>query len=252
MDIVIPFHIKDIDILPYCVLGTNNIIHKRNVYIISNEDPHIENTIFIHENTFPFTKIDIIAIWGDIISNRVGWYYQQLLKLYAYKVIPELSDKFLILDSDTIFINPIELISINIPLYGYGREYHIPYFTHIKKIIPELTKQIEDKSGICHHMIFDKKILDELFYIVEEKHNNIFWKILIINLDKDHLIFSGMSEYELYFNYMLQNHPDKILLHNIHWTNSRDIPNNTSMTTIELIEHVKPYFHYISVHTYIS
>ena len=72
-------------------------------------------------------------------------------------IIPEILDTCLVIDADTFFLKPTVFIKNNKCLYNFGTEYHKPYFTHMLKLDKELIKIYENKSGICHHMIFEKK-----------------------------------------------------------------------------------------------
>ena len=64
------------------------------------------------------------------------------------------------------------------------------------------------KSGICHHMIFETKYINELIYKIEKNHNDKFYNIFLQLVT--HKKISGVSEYEIYFNYILKNYGDKI------------------------------------------
>ena len=96
-----------------------------------------------------------------ILSERkpqVGWYYQQLLKLYAAFVIPDISSNVLIVDADTIFLNPVHFLNAqHAGLYNPGTEYNPPYFEHAAKLIPNFKKLFPQHSGISHHMLFQKR-----------------------------------------------------------------------------------------------
>lgn len=216
MDIVIAYHEKDNHIINYCINGIKNIKNARRIYCISKQDYKIQGTVFINESIFPFSKQDIAKYVGE---DRAGWYFQQLLKLYSYKYIENLSDTFLVLDSDIVFISPVQFLDENkLPLYGYGGEYWVPYFNHISKVIPGLTKQ-NNKSGICNHMVFQKKYISEIIEKVESLHSDIFWKIMMKYVDPTEYNRSGMSEYELYFNYMIKFHSDQIKIRELRWAN---------------------------------
>jgi hypothetical protein len=95
------------------------------------------------------------------------------------------------------------------------------------RLHPLFKKQI-NKSGIAHHMIFNRKIVKEMIKMVEYYHKRKFWVVFISVVDehKNHNINdaeSGASEYELYFNYMLKYHKDKMLIRKLNWSNkSRD------------------------------
>ena len=93
----------------------------------------------------------------------------------------------------------------------------------MKKINDIFTKQYKDKSGICHHMIFETKYVKEILDIVENKHNDSFYKIFLKNVNKEHFLSSGASEYELYFNYIIYKHYDRITIRKLNWINSKSL-----------------------------
>ena len=47
----------------------------------------------------------------------------------------------------------------------------------MKSLDSNFTKVFQDKSGICHHMIFETKYVKEIFKIVETNHNDLFYNI---------------------------------------------------------------------------
>lgn len=224
-DIVIP--IADIDseqfkkVIKYV---KKNIIGYRKIYLITT-DPHItyKDCITYYEGKYPFSKKDIEKIF-KIKTSRTGWYLQQLLKLYAFKVIPNIADNYLVIDSDTFFLKPTTFFEGSKPLFNYGSEYHQPYFEHIKRLHPSLERQIKDKSGICHHMMFNKDKLQELFKLIEGYHKKPFWKVLIQEVDKEHIEKSGMAEYEIYFNFLLRYHPNYLKIRALKWINLYELP----------------------------
>ena len=163
-DIVIPVGPNDKDIIQKQIEYTKiNIIGYRNIYLICYDPSiNIKGCITINENIFPFTIQTVSNFHGKL--DRNGWYLQQLLKLYAGKVIPNILDKYLIIDSDTFFYKPTIFIENNKCLYNYGTEYHKPYFDHMLRLDKELVKCDVNKSGICHHMIFETKYINEIIY----------------------------------------------------------------------------------------
>jgi len=262
-DIVIPVGPSDSDqINDQLNFTTKNIIGYRNIYLICY-DPTIKiidkNIIIIDENIFPFTIKDVAKYHSKY--NRNGWYLQQLLKLYAGLVIPGILERYLVIDADTYFLKPTVFVEDNKCLYNTGNEYHIPYFQHMLKLYPSMEKQIQE-SGICHHMIFEKKYINQLFAMVEEYNNTnnnsenyqYFWQIFLEKVNIDSLIYpdaskyelkynlySGASEYELYFNYMLKYHNDKIKIRKLEWTNVSNNPKN----------YTESKYNYVSWHYYI-
>jgi hypothetical protein len=230
-DIVIPVGPNDFNIIKSMVeLTKKNVIGYRNIYLISY-DPNIiiENCITIDENIFEFNK----NLIGEIIGyhDRVGWYLQQLLKLYSGFTIPNILDNYLVIDSDTYFLKPTVFFKDGLPLYNYGTEYHLPYFNHMQKFHPSLSKQ-KEYSGICHHMMFQKNILVELFNLIEYYHKMPLWKIFLKCINQQDILGSGASEYEIYFNYLHIFHKNKFIIRPLRWMNASILDTNIDVDYI--------------------
>jgi FkbM family methyltransferase len=234
-DIVILVGPNDKDIIIKQIKYTKkNIIGYRNIYLICY-DPNIiiDGCITINENIFPFSLETVRNIHGKL--DRNGWYLQQLLKLYSLITIQDILEKCLILDSDTFFLKPTTFINNDKCLYNYGTEYHEEYFTHMLKLDKNLIKVDNYKSGICHHMMFEKKYINEIINKIEKNHNDKFYNVFLKMVSD--FMGSGASEYEIYFNYMLKNYGDKIKLRKLKWINSNSLDINSD-------------FDYISYHWY--
>ena len=226
-DIVIPVGPKDKDIIGKQMEYTKlNIKGYRNIYLICY-DPSIsiDGCITINENIFPFSLETVSDFHGKL--DRNGWYLQQLLKLYAGIIIPNILDKYLVIDCDTFFQKPTIFIENGKCLYNYSTEHNKHYFTHMLNLDKELTKVDKNKSGICHHMMFETKYINEIINKIENNHNdyffNIFLKLVTIQNGP------GASEYEIYFNYMLKNHSNKIKLRKLKWKNTNKLLVHTNL-----------------------
>jgi len=229
-DIVIPVGPNDRSVIDYQIKFTQkNIIGYRNIYLICYDPSiNIKGCITIDENIFPFNIETVEKFHGKLERN--GWYLQQLLKLYAGKIIPNILDKYLVIDSDTFFLKPTTFVENNKCLYNYGTEFNIQYFDHMEKLDKGLVKIDKNKSGICHHMIFEKKYIDELISRIEKNHNELFYNIFLkLVTDK---IGSGASEYEIYFNYMLKYNSDKIQIRKLNWKNTFILDTNCNLDYI--------------------
>jgi len=248
IDIVIPFHPKDSKILPYCIKGLNNVKNKGKIYLISVTNPKIDNTIFIDESIFPFNKESIIQYIGEENKSRAGWYLQQLLKIYCFNVIPNLSENYLVVDSETVFLNEVQFIEDNKLLFATGNENHLPYFKHMECILPSLKKQI-DKSGVCHHMIFSQYYLKNMF----NNFNNNVLDSFMKCVDKENSSLSGMSEYEIFFNYMQQYHPNNMKIRELRWANINEISNYNKYTSLDdVLDDNKNKYDFITIHSYMN
>ena len=234
-DIVINVGPNDKDMIHKQIEHTRkNIIGYRNIYLLCYDPTiRIDGTIHVNEREFPFSLETVSMIHGK--SDRNGWYLQQLLKFYAGNIIPGISDTYLVLDADTFFLKPTTFVEGNKCLYNVGYEYHPPYFEHMARLDKELVKVDEDKSGICHHMMFETKYVNELMTRIEKLHNDTFYNIFLKAVTD--IEESGASEFEIYFNYMLKNHSDKIKIRTLHWKNVNVLDTNVA-------------FDYISYHWY--
>lgn len=201
-----------------------NIIGYRKIFlVVSNPNIKVDGTEVIDEKIFPFNMKTIIKYQKK--THRNGWYLQQLLKLYSGFIIPEIADKFLIIDCDTYFLKPTRFIDIDDNKYLYGIstiENHKPYYIHMENLHPELTKVIKE-SGVCHHMFFVTDFLKEIFDLVEKYHKKPFFEVFLEKVESQHFLWSGASEYEIYSNYVFKFHKSEVKIRRLNWKNVRNI-----------------------------
>ena len=212
IDVVIPCASKDQKTLDICIDGIKKYGQNIRRVIVVSKERLTSKAEWFNEAGFPFTKETLAyeIFKGNSKkakkflhrkNSRIGWIFQQFLKLYAPFVIPEISSNVLILDSDVLFIKPTLFMNEkNEPLLNVGNEYHHPYFDQMKKILPDLTKVYEQYSGVTHHMLFQKPVLEDLFSLISNQHSTVPWKAICRAINpKD---FSCLSEYEIYFNFI--------------------------------------------------
>lgn len=219
IDVIIPCAKRDSVVLEECIRGVRrNLKDVGNVYIVSPEKLTNSATWIDEKTAFPFTKTSIADFLGLHHRHyRMGWYLQQLLKLYAPLVIEGLSEYYFILDSDTVFLNPTRFVDDDGKLlFNISHEYHPPYFEHMKRLLPALDRQI-DRSGITNCMIFKQSIVRDLIWRVEHHHNTEFWKAFLSCVERKHFRLSGASEFEIFFNFCLKYYPDCVKIEPLHW-----------------------------------
>ena len=212
IDVVIPCIRKDLYSLEKCIEGIkkngNNV---RRVIVVSSERL-THSAEWFDENLFPFSKKDLAVeiFHGDeqraveflrTPNCRIGWILQQCLKFYAPFVIPGISSNVLILDADVVFLNSTEFQNASGgPYFIPAVQYHRPYFEHAARLLPWLKRVDPSLSGISHHMLFQRPILEDLFSWVVLEHGMEPWKAICRCVDPADLP-SCMSEYEIYFNF---------------------------------------------------
>ena len=133
----------------------------------------------------------------------MGWYFKQIINFYVPSIIPNISSNVLILDADIIFNKPIEFVdNLGNMLHGPGIENHQPYLDHMHNLLPGLKKVYAELSGISHHMLFQKPVLEDLMSLVEEHHNKKFWQAYIHSINSSWPSRSWTADYEIYFNWI--------------------------------------------------
>jgi hypothetical protein len=254
IDVVIPCHPKDLTTLELAIEGirrNGNGIRRIIVISCKNITPHAE---WVDEAMFPFSKKDVaLTIFkGDEQkaseylqdpTNRIGWIYQQLLKLYAPLIIPEISPDVLILDADTIFLKSTNFIdNQGYALFNVGTEYNPAYFDHMHRLLPGLKKVYTEHSGISHHALFQKNILECLFNDIRNYHHLEPWQALCACIDCKEL-FAGISEYEIYFNFALLK-GFKIKIRPLKFA-------NIAFNSHAIQQHKRQKYDYVSCHSWI-
>lgn len=256
IDAVIPCHKKDLRTIDLVVEGIrNNVKNIRRIFVVS-ASKLTDQAEWVDERIFPFTKKSIAY---EIFKNkkaarqfmqspqtRIGWIFQQFLKTYSIFVIPGISSNVLIVDADTIFLRPVEFQDplTGAGLYNPGTENHTPYFEHLKRVLPSFRKIFPQYSGISHHMLFQRSVMEELFKEIRKAHNDKEpWQIFCDVIDKNHLYYSSMCvEYENYFNFVFAR-SDLVKIRHLKW-------GNISLRHFESLKHAD--YDYLSCHTYIE
>ena len=247
-DIVIPVGPNETHVINTMVEYTRrNVIGFRNIYlVVFDPSISIDGCIIVDEKIFPFSVASLLSSLETMDTSRVGWYLQQLIKLYAGQVIDGILNEYLVIDADTYFLRPTTFFdeTTGVPFYNVGNEYHVPYFEHMQKMHPQLTKRTV-YSGICHHMVFQTDRVRELFQMVEKANAETsqviipFHEIFIRKISPQHRLASGASEYEMYFNFLFERYPGKFKIRPLAWKNTNVLNvNDTS-------------FNYVSYHWYL-
>lgn len=246
----------------YCIASIKRFGKSiRNVYVISPEQV-TDKAIWIDESIFPFSIFDVAKhLYKDEEKaqehlkqgkGRIGWYLQQLLKLYAPLVIPDISSNILLLDSDVIFLKPVNFMNEKSePLFCVSGQHHKRYFEHAQRLIPGF-ERIKGVSGIAHHMLIQRDVIENLFSLIESIHNKPAWQAFCecVEVKEDgSLPSTGMSEFEIYFNYFFAS-SDQGHIRKLKWANvAKENPLwDRTITLKELFQFMDEEFVFISRH----
>lgn len=238
IDVIFVCHVKDARTLNLAIDGIKkNGQNVRRVIVISSEKL-TDQAEWFNEAFFPFTK-EILALEifkgseqeaNDFIAKpnssglvakrpRIGWIYQQLLKLYAPFVVPGISSNVLAVDADTVFLRPVAFINEQRQsLFNTGKECHVPYFKHAARLLPGFKRQYVQHSGICHHMLFQRPVLEDLFTVISTVHATEPWRAICRCIDLKELHKCALSEYEIYFNFAFAR-TEQVKVRALQWKN---------------------------------
>jgi len=255
IDIVIPCAEKDIPLLDLCIEGIEKNVENLGRIILVSKEPYTDKAEWFNEELYPFTKFDLgLAIYNQdeekaeefaLKCPRVGGVYQQFLKLYAPFVIPNISSNVLIVDADVIFYRSVKFTGKGgAGLYNVGDEYHEPYFKHMHQLLPELNKVFPEYSGICHHMLFQRVVLEDLFSMIETRHGVPAWQAICQCIDQREILRSSFSEYEIYFNFVFSQ-TRQVKVRPLKWLNAADI------SPKKRAYHKSSGFDYVAYHAYL-
>lgn len=255
LDVVFVCHQKDLQTLDLAIEGIKKNCQQIRRIIVVSATRLTDLAEWFDEKNYPFTQEDIaLELFNhdhDAAKHyiaqphsRIGWIYQQFLKLYALFVIPQISSNILIIDADTIFLNPVAFIDQEgHAYYNSGRGHHEPFFTFGARLLTGFSKVFEEHSGIAHHMVFQRAIMEDLFATITATHQQEPWKALCACIDHKELEGSALSEYELYFNFAFSK-TKQVHLRRLEWANIK-----FDAKQIKAFTHQG--YHYVSCHSYL-
>lgn len=251
LDVVIPCAEKDAFLLPRVIAGIKQNGALIGRVIVVSKESYTDEAEWFDEALFPFTKD---AVVGEVFKDkkspgkvkRGGWLYQQLLKLYAPLVIPQISSNVLILDADTIFLSPTTFLNERGGgLFNVRKTIYKSYFKHAKRLIPGFKKWTK-YSGVTHHMVFQRPIIEDLFATIEAYHKVDAWKAFCHAIDKKRKgLLRTASEYEIYFNFALSR-SDQVAIRPLIWKEITNMPFALLEETLD--EAAQLGLHYITLH----
>ncbi|KAK3239082.1 hypothetical protein CYMTET_50966 [Cymbomonas tetramitiformis] len=229
IDAVIPYCTKDQVIFPLCLSSIKEFqVQIKRIFVVSAQKPELPDddpTVYwIPEQLFSRlgTAVTSRLHQMGVSQTRTGWYFQQLIKLYATEGISDLSEPYVVIDSDVIFYRALPLVTTDgaAAFYTAGDNFHEPYFQHMRQLTGGLVdRYLPELSGMCHYMVFHQVVLRSLFELVERECGRPFVEAFMLCLNRSD-IEMGASEYELYFNYAIRWHPERVLVRHIQWKNT--------------------------------
>ena len=227
IDVVLPVHEKDRDVLPLSLRGTlKHVRPVRRICVVSRRPVHWpdERVVWIPEPTdgqLP-TLDQLRALWSSrypAMLHRASWVYQQLLKLGAGSYIEDLSPSYLVVDADVLFLRDVSFslpAGVRFP-YSRATESWAPYHDAYRRLLG--VDATSTHSMVTHHMLFDRALIAELQGEIEARHQSRWHEAYLVVLDYSCL--SPISVFNTYGWWMLDRHPELSRHRQLLW---RDVP----------------------------
>ena len=231
IDVVIPAHEKDFDVLRHAVRAVlRHVSPVRRVVVVSAQPFRwpTSDVIWVPEPDAPFpTLSELRSRWEERCPgrpNRGSWVYQQLLKLGAGEYVRDLSASYLVIDSDVIFLRPVSFDPVQHTRFPWSHafEYHPPYREAYVRLFGDAPPL--GQSLTAHHMLYDRLLMTELFAELRERHGRS-WFDAYADVGVDYDEYSAISEMDVYGWWVLARHPELAQHRQLQWRDVSAIPN---------------------------
>lgn len=212
IDVVIPYHSKDGDVIDMCIAGCiNNVSNVGTIYVVTNDPDRIftsvrlidENRLFEDGLSKKYLESRLSAKYPQLVC-RSGWLFQQFIKMGCSYAISDLADYYLVVDADVVFLKKINFFESGRMLLTKSEEYHEPYFDCCERLFGKPIDR--EHAFVAHHMLICKSIMLELLQIIEKRFNMTWYDAIIENIDEENA--SMFSEYETYGHYLENQYPE--------------------------------------------
>lgn len=218
LTVIIPVIEKDLAVLPFTLKGIQEHIHHpiHNILIVAPNVEPIKKSC--EENKVQFLlESDILGYqWKEefaklVGKSRSGWWYQQMLKLYCTNHVS--TERFLVVDADTVLLQPYVFEENGKSIFYISDEFYIPYREGYEFLMRH--KSFFPFSFVAHMMCFEKTVVKEL---IKKIQGNTYENLVdaLLEMLKQPKPYS-FAEYETYGNYYLQQYPNQVILR--YWFN---------------------------------
>jgi hypothetical protein len=176
-----------------------------------------EESFFVETYNLSKTSIqtELFNNTQDTRSREFGWWYQQIIKLGAFRQIAGLSDPYVVWDSDLI---PL----VKWDIYNTGKhkfallqqsarsEWNVEQYKDSLQALTGLNMIVPEGGGtfVPHHFVFHHEVLESIIKTIEKRNGEPTWIHAIMGLSHRYFRF---SEYIMVATFMKTYFPE--LLH---------------------------------------
>lgn len=199
------------------------------VQLVSDEEQDLPRTFGAVEELVP--------------PNRRGWVKQQVLKLGF--VARSASDGVLVLDADTILLQPRVWLDKHRQILAVAHEYHLPYLAHTERCLGPYGID-EGISWVTHHQLMQPRIVRAMLGVILERcgHQVNVAETSTFEVDKaleawvrsgDFTKPSAISEYHTYGAYLRRSEGQNCVV--ARWSNTAFSPSEIDLQLPAIARH---------------
>ncbi|MGD0465886.1 MAG: DUF6492 family protein [Gammaproteobacteria bacterium] len=199
IDIVIPVVEKDLETVVYTIESIRKLVNHKigKIYLVAPNQQKIKD--FAETYKCEFIDEDTV-LPAPAIKKHGGWILQQFLKLNMENIVQK--DHYLVVDADTFFLRPVVFIRENAYLINVQWNCDLLRKRITSKFLNN--KQVYAYDFVAHHMLFSKKILQQMKEHIEKTHGDKWYNVFLKSFETNKTHRDGFSEYELYATYLTE------------------------------------------------
>jgi hypothetical protein len=249
VDVVIPAHPKDFAVLRHGLRALlRHVTPIRRVIVVAPDrfEARDARVWWISDppaDVLPRPKT-IASRWpaGSPGEARGGWLYQQLLKLGAATYIEDLTDTYVVIDADVVFLRPVtfDLSPGKRMRYSLSAE-HVPAYADAYE---RLTghRPPTDRSLTAHHMVVDRALVTEMTADLQRRTGVPWYDAFLDAVDPSQP--SSACEQSTYGWWVLERHPELAERRQLAWHDVRAAPNLVARARLA------PDFDFVAAHAW--
>jgi hypothetical protein len=210
--VMVPMAEKDLTLAPRCIAHLKqNLRHPITRIVVPGQKSKAladfcrdNGYVYIDENDVLPECIKSLAYVADG-RNRNGWIRQQALKLGAFGFVDD--ELVFACDSDTLFLRPFAMLQGERQVLFEADEYIDSYHEMSMRLLGP--HQRYRWSFVAHCMLFQRDVMTSLLNDIEARHRMPWPDAIVSCLDRT--VGPGLSEFELYGNYLHCRFPDRFV-----------------------------------------
>lgn len=278
IDAVIPAHPKDLETLEYCIKSIKKNVKNIRRIIVVSKSKLTDNAEWFDEALYPFSYPEVAKLVNNInvgwnYQQLLKLYAPLTIPDISDNVLIVDADTVFYKKISFFDKNNRALYNLAKDQNLHASEFQINTLEHIKKIIYQVSDLIPElfddsqknnpqrsqifsqklnfldnkqkslalnlESGICHHMLMQKKVILSLFSTIENNFKNQkFYEIFLQNRQNSH----GVAEYNLYFYFLISHFPNDYAIRLLDYKNTAKFQ--------PIFENIRKKYHYCSYHSY--